>query len=75
MIKKIFLCLMILCSSVLLVGCGEEMTPTEAVRDYLEGYVTLDSSVTNQLDDYIFYPQEAAAYNHHTIQLKSYHNF
>ena len=29
------------------------MTPTEAVRDYLESYVTLDDSVVNQLNDYV----------------------
>jgi hypothetical protein len=44
---------MFLLCSFLLVGCGEEMTPTEAVRDYMEGYVTLDDSVINQLNDYV----------------------
>lgn len=51
--KKILFCLMFLLCSFLLVGCGEEMTPTEAVRDYMEGYVTLDDSVINQLNDYV----------------------
>jgi len=51
--KKILFGLMFLLCSFLLVGCGEEMTPTEAVRDYMEGYVTLDDSVINQLNDYV----------------------
>ena len=51
--KKIFLCFVLLLSSFLLVGCGEEMTPTQAVRDYLEGYVTLDDNVINQLNEYV----------------------
>lgn len=44
---------MLLFCSFLLIGCGEEMTPTQAVRDYLEGYVTLDDSVVNQLNEYV----------------------
>ena len=51
--KKILFCLLFLFCSVLLVGCGEEMTPTEAVRDYMEGYVTLDDNVVNQLNEYV----------------------
>lgn len=51
--KKYLLFTMLFLCSFLLVGCGEEMTPTEAVRDYLESYVTLDDSVVNQLNDYV----------------------
>ena len=50
--KKIFSLLIIVCM-LLLTGCGEEMTPRDAVRDYLEKYITLDSSVMSQLDDYL----------------------
>lgn len=50
--KKIFSLLIIGCM-LLLTGCGEEMTPRDAVRDYLEKYITLDSSVMSQLDDYL----------------------
>ncbi len=51
--KKILFGTMLLVCSFLLIGCGEEMTPTQAVRDYMESYVTLDDSVVNQLNDYV----------------------
>ena len=51
--KKIFISTMLLFCSFLLVGCGEEMTPTQAVRDYMESYVTLDDNIVNQLNDYV----------------------
>lgn len=51
--KKFLVCTMLLMCSFLLIACGEEMTPTQAVRDYMESYVTLDDSVVNQLNDYV----------------------
>ena len=51
--KKIIVCLVLFLSSFLLIGCGEEMTPTQAVRDYLESYVTLDDHIVNQLNEYV----------------------
>jgi hypothetical protein len=51
--KKFIIVFVLFLSSILLIGCGEEMTPTQAVRDYLEGYVTLDDTVVNQLNDYV----------------------
>ena len=51
--KKFLISAMLLLCSFLLIGCGEEMTPTQAVRDYMESYVTLDDSVVNQLNEYV----------------------
>ena len=51
--KKIIVCFVLFLSSFLLIGCGEEMTPRQAVRDYLEGYVTLDDNIVNQLNEYV----------------------
>ena len=51
--KKFIIVFVLFLSSILLIGCGEETTPTQAVRDYLEGYVTLDDTVVNQLNDYV----------------------
>lgn len=51
--KKIIIVFALLFSSFLLIGCGEEMTPRQAVRDYLEGYVTLDDNIVNQLNEYV----------------------
>lgn len=52
--RKIILILLFL-TSILLIGAGCEsnnLTAKEAVRDYLEKYITLDSSVLKQLDEY-----------------------
>lgn len=51
--KKFLISTMLLFCSFLLIGCGEEMTPTQAVRDYMESYVTLDDSVVSQLNEYV----------------------
>lgn len=51
--KKLFFCFLLLFCSFLLIGCGEEMTPRQAVRDYMESYVTLDDSIVDQLNDYV----------------------
>lgn len=50
--KKFYLLLIILFGS-LLCGCGKNMTAKEAVRDYLEMYVTLDSEVVKQIDEFV----------------------
>lgn len=50
--RKIFGLFILICS-ILLVGCTEELTPKDAVRDYLEKYVTLDDSVVKQLDEFV----------------------
>ncbi len=50
--KKIRILLLIICG-ILLTGCMGNMTAKEAVSDYLEMYVTLDSNVIEQLDDFV----------------------
>lgn len=45
--------LLLLVGVVLMVGCGNKMTAKEAVRDYLEMYVTLDSQVIDQLNEFV----------------------
>ncbi len=50
--KKIYI-LLIIISGILLVGCTNSMTAREAVRDYLEMYVTLDNKVIEQIDEYV----------------------
>lgn len=51
--KKKILGLLFIVIAFILTGCGEEMTPTDAVRDYFEQYVTLDSRVMEQLDEFL----------------------
>lgn len=51
--KKCICGLLLFFCSFLLIGCGEEMTPTQAVRDYMESYVILDDGVVDQLNDYV----------------------
>lgn len=51
--KKRLLCLILLFSCFILIGCGEEMTPMQAVDDYLQRYVTLDDSIMEQLDEFV----------------------
>lgn len=50
--RKIAIFLLMI-GSLLLSGCGENMTAKDAVRDYLEMYVTLDNRVVEQLDDFV----------------------
>ena len=50
--KKIRILLVILCS-IFLTGCMGIMTAKEAVSDYLEMYVTLDSHVIEQLNAFV----------------------
>lgn len=52
--KKRILSLFLFCCTLLLItGCGEEMTPKQAVDDYLQRYVTLDDSIMDQLNDFV----------------------
>ena len=51
--KKILYSIFIISFSLFLLGCGKEMTAREAVSNYLENYITLDSSVTEQLDNFV----------------------
>ncbi len=51
--KKTILTIIILIVSVLLVGCGKDMSAREAVTDYLENYITLDSSIVEQLNEFV----------------------
>lgn len=66
--KKILICTMLFLSSFLLIGCGEEMTPRQAVRDYMESYVTLDDSVIDQLNKYVDDNEELT--NEHKVTYK-----
>jgi hypothetical protein len=66
--KKILICTMLFLSSFLLIGCGEEMTPRQAVRDYMESYVTLDDSVIDQLNKYVDGNEELT--NEHKVTYK-----
>lgn len=66
--KKILICTMLFLSSFLLFGCGEEMTPRQAVRDYMESYVTLDDSVIDQLNKYVDDNEELT--NEHKVTYK-----
>lgn len=50
--KKIYVILLLI-GGLILVGCGKNMTAREAVRDYLEMYVTLDSKVIEQLNEFV----------------------
>ena len=52
-LNKLFMCLFLLLGSFMLIGCGEEMTPNQAVDDYLQKYVTLDDDVVNQINEYV----------------------
>lgn len=49
--RKIIVLLIMICF--ILTGCGNNMTAKEAVRDYLEMYVTLDDNVLEQLNDFV----------------------
>lgn len=51
--KKIFSLILICCALLLITGCGEEMTPRQAVDDYLQRYITLDDTIMDQLNDYV----------------------
>ena len=51
--KRIVYSFIFIISMFILVGCGEEMTPKQAVMDYMESYVTLDDSVVTQLNEYV----------------------
>ena len=51
--KKVILNIVLIISMFLLAGCMEKMTPKEAVRDYLEMYITLDDNVIKQIDDFV----------------------
>ena len=51
--KKKILSLILILSCFLLIGCGEEMTPMQAVDDYLQRYITLDDSIINQLNEFV----------------------
>ena len=66
--KKILICTMLFLSSFLLIGCGEDMTPRQAVRDYMESYVTLDDSVIDQLNKYVDDNEELT--NEHKVTYK-----
>lgn len=51
--KKIFSLILICCTLLLVTGCGEKMTPSQAVDDYLQRYITLDDTIMDQLNDYV----------------------
>lgn len=51
--KKKILILLLVISGIILGGCTSNMTAREAVRDYLEMYVTLDRKVLDQIDEYV----------------------
>ena len=51
--KKIVISLSLILCSFLLIACGEEMMPNQAVDDYLQKYVTLDDDVVNQINEYV----------------------
>lgn len=51
--KKILMSLFLLLGSFMLIGCGEEMTPNQAVDDYLQKYVTLDDDILKQIDEFV----------------------
>lgn len=53
--KKLNILLVLLLTTVFFItGCGNtNLTAKEAVRDYLEMYVTLDNKVLDQLDEYV----------------------
>ncbi len=51
--KRIIFCLIIMTCSLLVIGCGEKMSPKDAVDDYLQKYVTLDDTIMNELNDFV----------------------
>ncbi len=51
--KKKLLGLILLLSCFMLIGCGEEMTPMQAVDDYLQKYITLDDGIVDQLNEFV----------------------
>lgn len=51
--KKLLYGFIIALCSLVLMGCGKEMTAKEAVADYLENYITLDSHIVEQLDEFV----------------------
>ena len=51
--KKKLLSLILLLSCFLIIGCGKEMTPKQAVDDYLQRYITLDDSIMDQLNEFV----------------------
>lgn len=51
--KKIIISLSLMLCSFLLIACGEEMMPNQAVDDYLQKYVTLDDDVVDQINEYV----------------------
>ena len=62
--KKILYSIFIISFSLFLLGCGKEMTAREAVSNYLENYITLDSSVTEELDNFV---KEAPQFDNMTM--------
>ena len=48
--KKIII---ILFMTLMLLGCGKDLSAREVVSDYLENYITLDKSVVDQLNEYV----------------------
>ncbi len=51
--KKKISIIIILILGIILSGCGKNLTAREAVRDYLEMYVTLDNRVVEQLNEFV----------------------
>lgn len=51
--KRLVVCILFLLSLFALGGCSGSMTPTAAVTEYLDKYVTLDSSIVSQLNDFV----------------------
>jgi len=45
--------LIIIISTFLLLGCDKNMTARDAVKDYLEMYITLDDEVIKQIDEMV----------------------
>lgn len=51
--KKTIFSFLLIISAFILFGCGKNMTPSEAVKEYLNRYVTLDDSIMEQLDEFV----------------------
>lgn len=51
--KRNILITLILLLTFILTGCGHDLSARDAVTDYLDNYITLDSRVVNELNEFV----------------------
>ena len=51
--KKIIFSILLIICNLIIIGCGKEQTAKEVVAQYLDNYITLDSNVILQMDEFV----------------------